>query len=272
MPTSNKDKEYVVKKVSLLVAILLGLSIVPSHAADQKSLVIIDGYFDSRVSYAQVVKLPGKCLNTGKTSTLYSDNYNHGGAMVEIAHKQNPSLPIIAICSATVGTTGTIADVNGSDFLSALNWVINNSQSVGAVSFSRSISNNTKVGDCKLASSGLTVTVAKADADIRTAIATLKSKGISVFASTGNLPNKPVNYPACIADVNSVAAGIGSIVYSSSYDDTVDYIGSLPDTGVFNYTSTVFGLIPQTTSSANVAVASLAVNNIFTTKVVKVLP
>ncbi len=272
MPTSNKDKEYVMKKVGMLVAVLLGLSIVPSQAADQKSLVIIDSYFDSRVSYAQIVKLPGKCLNSGKISKSYSDNYNHGSAMVEVAHKQNPSLPIIAICSAAVGPTGNIADVNGLDFLTALNWVIDNSQSVGAVSFSRSISNNTKVGDCKLASSGLTVKVAKADADIRTAIATLKSKGINVFASTGNSPSKPVNYPACITDVNSVAAGIGPMVYNSSYDDTVDYVGSLPDTGVFNYNSPVFGSIPQTTSSANVAVASLAINNIFTTKVVKVLP
>ena len=261
------------KKIVALVAMLFSVVVpVQAHGADTKPLVIIDSYFDSRVSYAQIVKLPGKCLNAGKVSTAYSDNYNHGDAMVEVAHKQNPSLPIIALCSATVGSTGTIADVNGSDFISALNWAINNSASIGAISFSRSISNNTKTGDCKLASSGLTVTVAKADAEIRVAIATLKSKGISIFASTGNSTTKPVNYPACIADVNSVAAGIGTMVYSSSYNDTVDYIGSLPDTGVFNYTSSVFGYIPQTTSSANAAVASLSINNVFTTKVVKVLP
>jgi len=261
------------KKIVALVAMLFSVVVpVQAHGADAKSLVIIDSYFDSRVSYAQIVKLPGKCLNAGKFSTSYSDNYNHGGAMVEVARKQNPSLNIIALCSAKVGSTGTIADVNGTDFIEALNWVINNSSNIGAVSFSRSISNNTKTGDCKLASSGLTTTVAKADASIRAAIAILKAKGINVFASTGNSTTKPVNYPACISDVNSVAAGIGTMIYNSSYDNTVDYVGALPDTGVFNYTSTVFGSIPQTTSSANAAVASLAVTNVFTTKVVKVLP
>lgn len=261
------------KKVILSLSVVFSvMTPIQAHSADQKSLVIIDAYFDSRVPYAQIVKLPGKCLNSGKVSTSYSDNYNHGGAMVEVAHKQNSSLNIIALCAAKVGTTGTIADVNGTDFIEALNWVINNSSNVGAVSFSRSISNNTKTGDCKLASSGLTTTVAKADATIRAAISTLKSKGISVFASTGNSTTKPVNYPACIAEVNSVAAGIGTMVYNSSYNNTVDYIGALPDTGVFNYSSTVFGSIPQTTSSANAAVASLAISNVFTTNVVKVLP
>jgi hypothetical protein len=59
-----------------------------------------------------------------------------------------------------------------------------------------------------------------------------------------------VNYPECITDTVSV-----STFPVGNYDVNTDYFGVLPE-GKWNYKSTLFGSIPQTTSSANVAVAT----------------
>lgn len=231
----------------------------PAHA-ETKSLVIIDSYFNLQklpVGITQVCVVDDKCVNQAKASTTISDAANHGTAMAEIATRQNPGLSILVVRASNVTNTGAISGVSGNTLLAALKWVELNRARVGAVSFSYSLSGNmVNIGDCKLSTTGLT-NVAVVDPQIRASIAGLKASGIPFFAATGNNgPTKPVSYPACIADTVSVGAGVGgSYIPSSSRDVNTDVIGSLP-ANVFSFKSNIFGLIPQTTSSANVSVAA----------------
>jgi hypothetical protein len=224
----------------------------PTPAVNTKPIVIIDSYFDTRVANTTIVCIAtDKCVNTPKPSKRVSDPVNHGMAMVEVARRNNPDVPLILVRSATVSNKGAVGILNGNDFLAALKWVDTNSSNVSAVSFSYGLSGNmTKPGDCKLSPTGL-VNVKIVDPAIRATVASLKNKGIPVFVSTGNDSNrKPVAYPACITDTVSV-----STFPVGNHDANTDYFGVLP-TGKFNYGSVLFGLIPQTTSSANVAVAT----------------
>jgi hypothetical protein len=171
--------------------------------------------------------------------------------MAEVARRNNPNVPLVLLRSANVDKKGAVGILNGNDFLAALKWVDANSSNVSAVSFSYGLSGNmTKPGDCKLSPTGL-VNVKIVDPAIRATVASLKNKGIPVFVSTGNDSNrKPVAYPACIPDTVSV-----STFPVGNHDQDTDYFGVLPE-GKWNYKSTLFGSIPQTTSSANVAVAT----------------
>ena len=263
------------KKViyAAMVAALSITSFVSTPAqADTKSLVIIDSYFDSRVTNATIVCVASTNCNTVvKPTKSVSDNVNHGDAMAEVAKKQNPSISLILLRA-----TSAAQDVNGADLIRALQWVDNNSNQVGAVSFSRSISNNANGGNCQLASTGLAVnglTVPIADAKIQSLILSLKAKGIPFFASTGNKSSitTSVTYPACLTITNSVTAN--NYIPALSNADT-DYVGSLP-ANVYSYVGTIVWstntLIPQTTSSANVAVAAKYLSNVLDNKVVGVL-
>jgi hypothetical protein len=224
----------------------------PAPVVNSKPVVIIDSYFDTRVTNTTIVCIAtDKCVNTAKPSTKVSDAVNHGTAMTEVARRNNPIVPLVLLRSANVDKKGAVGILNGNDFLAALKWVDANSSNVSAVSFSYGLSGNmTKPGDCKLSPTGL-VNISVTDPAIRSTVASLKNKGIPVFVSTGNDSNKkPVAYPACITDTVSV-----STFPVGNYDQNTDYFGVLPE-GKWNYKSTLFGLIPQTTSSANIAVAT----------------
>ena len=224
----------------------------PTPAVNTQPIVIIDSYFDTRVANTTIVCIAtDKCVNTPKPSKRVSDPVNHGMAMVEVARRNNPEVPLVLLRSATVSNKGAVGILNGNDFLAALKWVDANSSNVSAVSFSYGLSGNmTKPGECKLSPTGL-VNIKIVDPAIRSTVANLKNKGIPVFVSTGNDSNrKPDAYPACITDTVSV-----STFPVGNHDANTDYFGVLP-TGKFNYGSVLFGLIPQTTSSANVAVAT----------------
>ena len=217
-----------------------------------KPVVIIDSYFDTRIANTTIVCIAtDKCVNTAKPSARVSDAVNHGTAMAEVARRNNPEVPLVLLRSATVNNKGAVGTLNGNDFLAALKWVDANSSTVSAVSFSYNLSGNmSKPGECKLSPTGL-VNIKVVDPLIRTTVASLKSKGIPVFISTGNDSNrKPVNYPACITDTVSV-----STFPVGNHDANTDYFGVLPE-GKWNYKSASFGSIPQTTSSATIAVAT----------------
>jgi hypothetical protein len=241
--------------------------VVTPTPVNTKPIIIIDSYFDTRVANTTIVCIAtDKCVNTPKPSKRVSDPVNHGMAMVEVARRNNPDVPLILVRSATVSNKGAVGILNGNDFLAALKWVDANSSNVSAVSFSYGLSGNMKKpGDCKLSPTGL-VNVKIVDPAIRATVASLKNKGIPVFVSTGNDSNrKPVAYPACITDTVSV-----STFPVGNHDQNTDYFGVLP-TGKFNYGSVLFGLIPQTTSSANVAVATQWQKGLIVTdKIVKV--
>jgi hypothetical protein len=261
---------------AVISAALLAASFATPAQADTKSLVIIDSYFDlSKLpsSVTQVCVASDKCLNKAAISNSVSDPSNHGTAMAEIALKQNPALSLTVIRASDVSAKGSVSGVSGNTLLLALKWVEANKATVGAVSFSYSLSGNmTKIGDCKLSNFGLT-NIAVVDPQIRTSIANLKSTGIPFFAATGNNgASKPVSYPACITETVSVGSGVGgAYIPSSSRDINTDVIGSLP-ANVFSYKSNIFGLVPQTTSSANVAVATKYLSEKLDKGIVFVIP
>lgn len=245
--------------VGIIVAMFSATMLVPSQASNQKSLVIIDSYFDSKVYSSNVtcVTLQNQpCTDVLKvTSPSLSSEFNHGNAMAEVAKKQNPSMSIILLRSAAVNKT-SVAAVNAGNFIDALNWVNSNKSRVGAVSVSRFFNGNK---ECSPSSTNTATFggVAKADAIIRSLIASLKQDGIPVFVSTGNKQGTKIDYPACILDTVSVSTGSrnssGNIVSVNALDANTDYVAS---SSVSVYTSKLLGLIPQTTSSATVAVAA----------------
>jgi hypothetical protein len=248
------------------------------EVAAEKALVIIDSYFDSSKISGDVVDIciaRVGCEITPTPIAGISSAYNHGTAMAYLARKANPDVKLYLVRASSSfknARTGrvTINVINGNDLLNALTWVEQNIEDVSAVSFSYRISSNARPGDCKLSTVGA-VNVRVVDPQIRSAITMLKDSGVPFFASTGNDRNrKPVDYPACIPDTMSVAAGVGSSILSlSNHDSNTDYIGALP-ANTFNYTSSVFKLIPQTTSSATVSVAALWTLNMVTDKWVSV--
>ena len=265
------------KKVALAVAVVLGLVLVqPVQASNQKALVIIDSYFDSKVSASNIKCTTIKnetCTDIVKVSSpSLSHAINHGNAMAEVAKKQSASVPIILLVSAAVSSK-SVAEVNAGNFIDALNWVNVNSNSVGAVSVSRFFNGN---GTCSPASTNTAPYggVSRADATIRSLIATLKSKNIPVFVSTGNRPGTKIDYPACITDTVSVSTGslntAGVLQSLNALDANTDYVA---DANISNFESAVFGRIPHTTSSATVAVATqYLINGASPTKVVRVNP
>jgi len=239
----------VIKLSSILFAVLFIIPVpVAVNAADTKSLVIVDSYFDSRVASPNVscivVETKAPCTDVVKKfPSSLSDNLNHGNAMVEVAKKQNTSLKIIALRSSP----SPQSDVTPATFIDALRWVDANSSKVAAVSFSRFFNHPSRA--C-MPSASAPYTVDVADKEIRNLITLLKSKGIPVFISTGNAPKKTVDYPACITDTNSVTSP-GNIS-----DINTDFSVDLQRTNGANFISNVFGLIPLTTSSATAAVAA----------------
>lgn len=278
MSTSNQDKGIKMKKIAvgIIGALLSVVFLVPSKAATPKALVIIDSYFDSRVYNADVsciTVLNTSCTDIIKVTTnMPSAEVNHGNAMAEVAKKQNNSLSIILLRS-TNPTSSTVNPVNAGNFIDALRWVDANSSRVGAVSISRFF-NGTKACSPSSINTVPYGGVPGADKTIRSLIAILKAKGIPVFASTGNKMGTTIDYPACITDTVSVSTGSrnssGTIVSINALDLNTDYVAS---SSIFVYNSKVFGLIPQTTSSATVAVASQwLTNGSLSDKVVSVTP
>ena len=245
--------------IAIIVAMFSATMLVPSQASNQKSLVIIDSYFDSKVYSSNVtcVTLQNQpCTDVlTVTSPSLSSEFNHGNAMAEVAKKQNPGMSIILLRSAAVNKT-SVAPVNAGNFIDALNWINANKSRVGAVSVSRFFNGNK---ECSPSSTNTAPVggVAKADAIIRSLIASLKKDGIPVFVSTGNKQGTKIDYPACILDTVSVSTGSrnssGTIVSVNALDANTDYVASA---SVSLYTSKLLGLIPQTTSSATVAVAA----------------
>lgn len=264
------------KFISIAASAVIALSFVtPAQADEAKSLVIVDSYFDlSKISgnVESVCVAVSGCELTPTPRTGFSDAYNHGTAMAEIALKQNPNIKLVLVRAASAtknARTGvvTISTLNGNDFLKSLSYA-SSRKDVGAVSFSYNLSGNK---GCSLSTTG-GVNVRTVDPAIRSTITTLKSNGIPVFSSTGNKAGASVNYPACIDEVNSVGVGDlnrkGNISSVFTFDTNTDYFATA---SVSNYSSKIFGLIPNTTSAGNVAVAAKYLSGILDNKFVNVL-
>lgn len=276
MPSSSEALSIRIgmKKLAIIAGIIMVSATAIPAQADTKSLVIVDSYFDSRVSGLNVScvtlqDLPCTDVVAPKYITSSpSSNVNHGNAMAEVAKRQG-NIPLILLRSAPATKT-SVSDVNAGNFIEALRWVEKNSAKVGAVSLSRYFNGKST---CSPASTNTATYggITKADETIRQLIVQLKNKGIPVFASTGNTMGKPIDYPACILDANSVSTAIGGKPYSvGNFDSNTDYFGNLP-ANTFNYKSAVFGSIPQTSSSATVATAAKYLLNIVDNRFVNVL-
>jgi len=239
----------------------------------EKSLAIIDSYFDSSVSVSENVCVAtfGCDITLASKSRLLSNAANHGNGMVEVAKRQNPDVSIVAIRSANA-TVRSASEMTTGDFIRALTWVDNNSSSVGAVSVSRFF-NGTKSCTPNAAGTAEFGGVLGADAKIKTLISSLSQKGIPVFAATGNKFRGAVDYPACISTTNSVSVGttnnLGVTVSRYSFDLDTDYFAS---SGVTSYQSSLFGPVPNTTSAGTVAVATKHISGLLDSKFVNVLP
>jgi hypothetical protein len=241
----------------------------------EKALVIVDSYFDlSKISgdVVSVCVARSGCELTPTPVAGVSSAYNHGTAMAEVALKQNPNIKLVLVRAASVTKnvrTGvvSISTLNGNDFLKSLSYVSSRSD-VGAVSFSYNLSGNKA---CSLSTTG-GVNLRVVEPQIRSTISSLKANGVPVFSSTGNKAGAAVNYPACIADVNSVGVGdlnkMGNVASVFTFDTTTDYFAT---GSVSNYKSNIFGLIPNTTSAGNVAVATKYLSGTLDNKFVNVL-
>lgn len=265
------------KKTSLSIAVILAsLALSPMPAqAEAKSLVVIDSYFDSRVD-AQIVcsTAATQCgVRSPQVSSLLTHSSNHGVAMVELAKSRYPSLNVIAVQSSNATTV-----VNAAQLVSSLEWVASNSSRVSAVSISLRMNNpqNSRTV-CLPAPSGTATLggVAAADQRIRSLISQLGARGVKVFAATGNGSGNVVDYPACILDTESVSTGIqnsnGQTVSRDKFNETTDYFVSIAN-GRSNFSSRVFGLVPNTSSTATVLAAAKFVAESNLTKFISVLP
>ena len=253
MPTSNQDKGYVnMKKLIALIAVLFSVVVpVQSQAADSKALVIIDSYFQSSIATNPITSNGTACKQVAPVKNASASSpYNHGTAMYAVAKLQNPELTIIPICGATA-----TAEMTPAMFISTLTWVNNNSANIGAVSFSRFFNNATK--PC-MPTASAPYTPDTADKEIKRLLSALNSKGIKVFVSTGNTVGKPVNYPACLIEVQSVvhANEVGSSL--GQFNSNTNYFVKITDDGSKSaYSTTTFGLVSHSSSSATAAVAAM---------------
>lgn len=255
------------KKLIIALSVLaLSTAVVPAQA-ETKSLAIIDSYFDNA---SVCVALSGCNISLTSKPALISNPANHGNGMVEVAKRQNPSLSIVTIRSANTTSKATNEMTTG-DFIRALAWVDRNSSAIGAVSISRAFNGN-KACSPNTAGTAEFGGATKADQTVRYLIASLSAKGIPVFAATGNKFGAKVDYPACILDTKSVTVGspnkAGQATSAFAFDANTDYFASA---SVNSYKSPVFGLIPNTTSAGNVAVAAKYLSEILDNKFVNVL-
>lgn len=249
------------KKIAVGLIAVFGLVFLQPVHAEEKSLVIIDQYFDvSKISGSVTVICVAldKCKNMPKSSGIANSKDGHGTAMAEIARINNPTAPLILIRSSQVTPKGEVYEPTVIEFFNALTWVNKNHSNVFAISTSMNLSGNmSNPTDCKPTSNG-GVNVKQYDLLVRDMVSQLKLKNIPVFAATGNdRTRKPVYYPACLVDVVSVGASDkdGQIYYLSNFDSNTDYFVRITE-GQISYASSVFGKIAWTTSTATAALAA----------------
>lgn len=218
------------KLMSAFIAVFAVLGIVGTipAQANEKSVVIIDSYFDkSRLegAYELICLASDGCNEVANRAKLATDPAEHGTVMANIAFAQNSGAKLILIQTENV-IRGKVGQLGGNDFLNALAWVQNNVGRVSAVSFSFTLTGNaTKSNPCALSTTDST-NVRVVDPAIRAAVANLKQSGIFVFAAAGNDVSKPVAYPACISDVVSVGVSAGGKAISR-YHNQADVIANL---------------------------------------------
>lgn len=224
MSTSNQTEGYVMKKITVLLAVLLGVSVVPSQAAEiaKPSIVIVDMAFDTTVQELQGKVIQEVCLvegtsclnNTGfqegpgsaslPSSIALSGGFEHGTYMATVATTVNPNANLILIRIAGINKNNRMLSVSPNAITMALNWVKANASKYNIVATSTSLSNTVfnRTGNyCKIG------------ADLQSAIVALQSLNVAAAFSAGNTYDRArVSYPACIPQ----AIAIGATNYSET--------------------------------------------------------
>jgi hypothetical protein len=245
-------KRNKMKKIVVLLAVLFSVVVpIQSQAAVGERIVIIDNAFN----LSQITgSIEFVCVASDLCANKTISNKDHGTQMALVARQQNPSATLVLIQAAPVSKKGIATDVNLHGFINALDFVNSNSNAVSAVSFSRYMNNTTAKlsGQCFPPASAPYTPQTGFD-KVKSSVISLNLKGIQVYASAGNNPAKPIDFPACVSEVVSV----GSYIYKSTYKTgEVDILATLvtPDKDAL-----LKGLIPNTSIEFSTSAASAAV-------------
>lgn len=202
-------------KLTLLAVVALTVGLVsPVHAAEPKTLVIIDSGFNTKLPFlaGKVVDEAcfieyGKCPNgqasmTGPgaatlaaTDGAADKSFNHGTQMASIANAVNPSTKFVLVRIIGKSDKGFANTYTTKAVQLALDWVSANAArlNVGGVSISMGRA-YTEAG-CPI------------ELPLQSRIVELKAKNIGVFTAAGNRSNQTkVDYPACIPEAITVGA------------------------------------------------------------------
>lgn len=201
-------------KVILAVALAASAITAPAHAAEPKTLVIIDSGFNTQLPFlaGKVVDEAcfiefGKCPNgqasmTGPgaaalaaTDAAKDKTFSHGTQMASVANAVNPSSKFVLIRIVGRSDKGFANTYTTKAVQLALDWVSANAArlNVGAVSIS--MGRAYKEAACPI------------ETPLQSRIIELKAKNVGVFTAAGNRSNQTkVDYPACIPEAITVGA------------------------------------------------------------------
>lgn len=229
MSSSNKTEGYVMKKIAILLAVIVGVSVVPSQAtaSPTPTVVIIDTAFDTTVPELQGKVVQEVCVIEGTScpngtgfqeglgsaslpsSTALSGGFEHGTYMATVATTVNPNANLILIRISGINKKGRMLSASPNAVTMALNWVKNNASKYNIVVTSTSLSNtsfNRGANYCKI------------NAELQNIIVSLQSINVATAFSAGNTRDRlRVSYPACIPQ----AIAIGATNYSETHNSVV---------------------------------------------------
>jgi hypothetical protein len=269
-------KEEMMKTKVLLIAAALGLSLLatPAHAAEAKTLVIIDSGINAQLPWAKAAVVEeacfieyGTCPN-GKASMtgagaaaldpklVVDKAMSHGTQMASVAVAANPNVKIVFVRIVGMSAKGYANTYTTKAVSLAMEWVTANAArlNVGAVSIS--MGRVYKEAACPVL----------AEPKLQSQIIGLAAMNIPTVISAGNNSDQTkINYPACIPQAIAVGATdtpytlkqVTGTVYpimlisNSSADLDLYAIGRASTTDVQGVTSVSLG-----TSNATVLVAT----------------
>jgi hypothetical protein len=161
-----------------------------------ESIAIIDQQFNASALSGNYTEI---CVSACDTNQVPRKDqladFNHGTQMAEIIRKNNPSAHLVLI---RAGATNA-SPVTSLGLRDALAWIVSNhsKHNIKVVSASINAGN----------SNTCSPTGGVSFSEVSSRISALKSSGISVIASAGNVvKGKTLNYPACITDVVAVSS------------------------------------------------------------------
>jgi hypothetical protein len=211
------------KKIAVGVIAILGLTLLqPVYAQDKKTLVIIDTAIDTtrpefqgkiihEVCLMEELRCPnGKSFQEGSgsatlpVSQIYSNGWDHGTRIAQLAVKTNSDMNIVFIRIFPMDRNGRVAHNaanTNSTVKQAIDWVIANKTKYNVVAVSASIGQRPRTSTanyCKMD---------RWDNNFKSSILALQNIGVAaVFASGNDRDKTRINYPSCLNEVISVAS------------------------------------------------------------------